>query len=99
MARSRGTKPPSLLEPHSSEVKESDTQPQPPEDSEDDRVRRIFVQPQVPRAKPEWWTEAWSHLEGVKLRSVGYIQLVCPLVFKDEAHMDVYALDEPGSQT
>jgi hypothetical protein len=29
----------------------------------------------------------------------GYIQPVCPLVFKDEVHMDVCAFDQPGSQS
>jgi hypothetical protein len=44
----------------------NDSWPQPQDDSEDDQVQgkiTIYDQPQVPRAKPEWWSEAWDHFE------------------------------------
>jgi hypothetical protein len=87
-----------------SDLEENDTQPPPPEDSDDGNTWRlpvtVFIDPpQVPRAKPNWWTEARDNLHGVKLSTLGNIEPVCPKEFKDETHMDVCAFDQPGFQT
>jgi hypothetical protein len=85
-----------------SENEMSDTQPQPPE-SEDETPRLVArihnATSSVPRAKPEWWTEAWDCLEGTQSGPGIWIQPVCPLEFKDEVHMDVSGFDQPGWQS
>jgi hypothetical protein len=53
----------------------------------------------APRAKPEWWTEAWERLTGVKLSVLGYVEPVCPEEFKDEVRSDIYAFDQPGYES
>jgi hypothetical protein len=86
-----------------SEVEENGTQAQPPEDSEDDRscFRAPFssFDHHGPRAKPDWWTDAWDHLQCVKLSVIGNVEPFFPLGFRDETHMDVCASDQPGFQT
>jgi hypothetical protein len=49
--------------------------------------------------KPEWWTEAWSRLEGVKLSAPGTVERVCPMEFKDEVRSDVCVFDQHGYQS
>jgi hypothetical protein len=54
--------------PGTSEVSESDTQPIPVDDTDDDSNRlqvAVCVVPESPiPARPEWWTDAWGKLEG-----------------------------------
>jgi hypothetical protein len=62
-------------------------------------IVKIFIPlDTVPRAKPEWWTEAWDHLVG-EPASIGYIEPVCPKDFKYEVHGDIEAFDHPGYET
>jgi hypothetical protein len=89
-----------------SEVESDGNQwPMPDEDSDDCRVEggtvKIFTLPDpVPRAKPDWWTEAWNQLEGEPApRPYGWIQPLSPVQFRDECHIDVVAFDRPGAQT
>jgi hypothetical protein len=79
-----------------SELEESDP-PQPPQDPEYDSFRsdaRVYESSTpIPRAKPEWWTEAWDHLVGKRFSVLGCVEPVYPKEFKDEVCSDVEAFD------
>jgi hypothetical protein len=81
----------------------SDSWPAPEIHSDDDRTQgeiRIYIPPDLPPPpKPEWWTAAWEHLDGVQSVDGSYIRPVCLLVFKEECLLDVSAFDQPGAQT
>jgi hypothetical protein len=84
-----------------SELEESDTQPQPPEDGDEWTVRICL--PLDPRphegAKPDWWTPAWETLNGILMRVDSPLLPVSPKDFKEAVDTGVYMVDQLGSQT
>jgi hypothetical protein len=96
-----------------SEPSESDTQPQPPDDSNSvDENSNIggwafeCREPVVmdtgekpPPMRPDWWSDNSSKLAGVSVDGVPhYVQPVCPCQFMEEVHSDIFAFDMSGAQ-
>jgi hypothetical protein len=84
-----------------SEIEESDTPVQSPEDFEDPIPHRspVSAPEPVPRTKPEWWTPVRDRLsETVSSQGFGVVEPMCPLRFREECGADVTAIDQYGTR-